>query len=496
MPKMRQAPKRNNKRNKGQVVHMFLNFFERFTLKKAFLSASFLVLSFALASSCSRKTNNSKTPAKDDKTDNSTKKTPEDTAPARDPASDDDAGADEVVKPDTLSFDLTSGSFLFSDELVKLKSDADSKIVTLVFKGGFEEGAADGDDAGKVVTTGTIYQGLPCNDKHGSNITDAQYHGRGTAVLTAEEQEFPKAETGPGVKECYKQIPLPDDTPTAVGSATAAVLTTATARPTEAANNVSDSTIVAVDLPVANEAKNDDARLGSCTAKLKTDEFLELKAKISVQKGKLQIQFWDEKSGAVDASAINATGFAKIKKAVGLKTYSKSEVMQIPGANLAYTPVKNRGNESSPIERSDIDDGDCFKYLYALQQGVKENYLEVAGNDDADKFLPPDEDVPSGATISAHKTLKSLKQVYDATTQAERTRLKLRSTEKPSDKYLANPQIVVKYSGKTFPIGTKALDQLLKKIDPTINFAGISKRRHLVDTMGELAEFLELEAAE
>lgn len=519
MPKMNQVPK-------GRVTHMFFNFFHRFTLKKAFLTASFLILSFALAASCSKKPSNNKTP-QENKTEDTTKKTP-DPAPERVVPKDPADEKDEEVDPETVSFNLSNSAFLFhnKDNDLKLKTDATSKIITLKFIGGFEE-----DEDGKVITTlfknhgddandtdddeyHTLLQGEDCDDKHGSRISDAQFNGENTAVLTAEEQKFARApvsngdtrdappdtsgtSTAKGVSECYKQIALPHNAPTAAAGATAVLktaLTVPNARPT-AATAATANTIVAVGLPT-NHAKNSDARIGNCKAVITTsttddddsNTLHTLKAKVTVNNNKLQIQFWEgtTKSGSVDTGATNAAGLAKIKKALGLKTYTKDDVLEtIPEEKLGPLDI-TKGTESMPFDA----DGDCFKFLYAHQHRVQDYSLKQESADNADRWLPPDEELPSNATISAQKTLISHSE-DDGTTK---------NNAQPSDNsFFSKPYIEISVSGKTdkVKLSTAALEYLLHSINPNIfNFAGGSSRPQFLTAMEELAKLLELTVEE
>lgn len=457
MPKIKRIPKK-------RVVDMFLNVFHKFTFKKAFLTASFFVLSSTLASSCSQKTNNT-APLQQ-------KNTPEPYPPrgigAEEP--------DEKVNPEIISFSLTSSAFLFSSDAVKLKKGAaKSKVVELVFKGGFEENDEGvvqiemqiNDTDGRPVLV-SVKQGPACTDKHGSKITNTQFKGN-QAVLTTDEQKFERAEssTATGVSECYKQRLKPT--------------IAAKNRPNTADLGIApgDSTIVSL-AHQTDHAKNSDAELVDCSPKKQLKDHT-LKAKVSItEEGKLKIEFWDDQAGEPDTDAVSQTGLAKIKKALGLKKYHKDKVSE----SIKYPHNPLYGADANPHNA----EGQCFKFLYARQYGVKDYALVSASADDLATYVPPSSALPTNATISAQATMKS-RTVTGSDPRPVPTH--------DNNFFFVSPHIIVKYSNKEVTIGTRALEYLLQSIDSNIfNFAGGSKEDELVTAMGRLVELLDLSTAQ
>ena len=425
--------------------------------KKSTTSLAALVLAFTLTASCSSKGS--------DTTKKTTKKTgaeatkkgveQQTAAPDRGSAEEARTQEDETPDPDTISFDTSANTFVFYDKSIKLKTDAESKIVTLTFTGGFQE------TSGKVKTTGTVYQGPKCNDKHGSTVTDDQLK---LNDFTSDDLQFPRASLppgktdrgegiAPGISECYKHKVFGQEPKVIVPEpwTVTKVLTTA---------------------PTSHE-KNSDARLGSCKALLagKTTGHLKLKAKIHADNGKLKIQFWNTADNEPNEEAASEAGLAKIKRALGLKTYSKTQVQEL--SRLRFNTDITRGAESSPLASSE---GDCFKYLYARQLGV--NYELTRVSDSPDRYVPPSTSLPSKATIAAHKMLQP----------------KSDDDSRASSKFLSRPSVEVTFSNKKVIIGTKALDQLLKPLDPTIDFAGGSEAEDLQTAMKKLTSALNMNA--
>ena len=428
-------------------------------IKSSITSLTALILAMALTAACSNKARNTtKQPTKKPSAGEATKQNgnKQDTAPDRGSAEEASTQEDETPDPEIISFDASANAFVFYDKSVKLKTNAESKIVTLTFTGGFQE------TSGKVKTTATVYQGPKCNDKHGSTVNDKQWKDD----LSSEERNFPRAslpagETdraegiAPGISECFKHEYI-FQTPE-----------------TGYAGEPSTVTKVDINTPTSN-AKNSDARLGSCKALLagKTTGHLKLKAKIHADDGKLKIQFWNAADNEPNEEAASEAGLAKMKRALGLKTYSKSQVQEF--SRLRYDTDITRGAESSPLASSN---GDCFKYLYARQFGVKYKLTKVAGSSPA-RYVPSSSRLPSGATIAAHK-MRLPKSDTDS---------------QPSNKFLSRPSIEVTFPDKKVIIGTKALDQLLKSLDPKIDFAGGSETEDLLTAMKELTKALNMNA--
>ena len=372
-----------------------------------------------------------------------------------------EAGTDEPTSLETLSYDAEASTFVFYDKSISLKPGARSKIVTLRFTGGFAE-----DRDGKVKTTGTVYQGPKCNDKHGNDVHPDLFETPFTDLY----KYVNTGAGGKGISECYKQVAVTDVEGSTQGDSPRDLYRVGT----EPANKPTRQTIIMVSRPVENATKNHDAGLENCQAVLAGPQTgnLELKAKIMVAnegQRKLKIQFWDE-SGIPNREATSERGLAKIKRALGLKTYSKNQVKELLA--LTYSTNKTRGAESSPLASSE---GDCFKYLYARQLGV--NYELTRVNDSPNRYIPRSQ-IPSGATIAAHKTLQPKSQ----------------SDARPSENFHSGPQVVVTHADESFVIGTKALDQLLQSISSSLNFAGASTSNDLITAMDTLAEKLEMKA--
>ena len=384
--------------------------------------------------------------------------------PERGNAKDAVTQTDEPTNLETLSYDAEASAFVFYDEKVSLKPSTSAKMVTLKFIGGFAE-----DSSGKVRTSGTVYQGPKCNDKHGDDVHGDLLEAPFNDLYFHVSKPRDRVE-GKGISECYKQVAVTERSGSLPGETAQDIYQIST----EPAAEPTRQTMIMVSEPT-DHAKNSDARLGSCKAirtKPQTGYF-ELKAKISVEEGggaqKLKIQFWDEEKISPNKNALSEAGLAKIKKALGLKTYSKSQVQE---SNYSYNPSKIRGSERSPLRSN----GDCFKYLYARQLGV--NYdLTIVAESSPSRYVPRSQP-PNGATIAAHKTLPP-KSATDA---------------RPSESLGLGPRIIVTYKDDSFVIGTKAVDQLLQSIDSSLDIAGPSTNNDLITAMGGLAKVLEMRA--